>query len=795
MVLALLLTQLAWGIDTSSKVENIKIDQPSVVRVYFENKEQLQQLDVLGDIWSINQQQKFATVLINSQKIKEEVDALGMTLYLDTKRHQRYKKAQQRMVQNSGDKNVSGVGIPGFSCYATVEETFQRMDAMVSSYPDLAEAITIGESWEKTMDVNAGHDIRILKITNKNSGGDKPILFLASAIHAREYATAELNTRFAEYLLSQYNHDADVTWILDHHEIHLSLQTNPDGRKKAETGLLWRKNTNQAYCSSTSNSRGADLNRNYSFEWALGSNECDPTFGGDAPESEPEVDAQLFYIRSQFDDNRGLGINDSVDEDTAGIFVDIHSYSELILYPWGFVGADSPNHNQFQALSKRVAWFNDYLPEASSDLYPVTGASIDTTYGELGIASLVFEIGTDFFQECSEFEAKILPDNLAALMYLARVTQAPYKQPLGPDIEKFNVVPNVVTSNMVSQVMGVANDDRYSRNNGVQSSEAVNQVEVFINELPIQASSGQSLVAVDGVFDEEQEAFVGEISANDLSTGKNLIYVQASDAIRAGATFAKFIEVVEPNAVAQLTGVVSDALTGVPVKNALLSINESQVVSSADGSYLQLVHPGQASLTVSAANYETLTLSGVNLVAGEILNQNIQLQPICEFFIDEMEEGSGSWQPETPWAVTAENSVSGLYSWTDSPGGNYSNNNETSLVSPSFDVSVIHKMTLSYMSICDTEAGYDYGFFDVQYDGGSWQNISRCDNQNTWKKESHELNVPDNSQEMRFRFRLKSDNNVTRDGWYIDDVSIKTSGAACHTTVIDDLIFVTGFES
>ena len=94
-------------------------------------------------------------------------------------------------------------------------------------------------------------------------------------MHAREYAPAELTTRFAEYLVDNYDIDADATWLLDHHEVHLMLMPNPDGRKKAETGLSWRKNTNTAYCSPTSNNRGADLNRNAEFEWGC----CDGSSG------------------------------------------------------------------------------------------------------------------------------------------------------------------------------------------------------------------------------------------------------------------------------------------------------------------------------------------------------------------------------------------------------------------------------------------------------------------------------------------------------------------------------------
>ena len=71
---------------------------------------------------------------------------------------------------------------------------------------------------------------------------------------------------FARWLVNGHGVDADASWILDHHEVHMLLHTNPDGRKRAEGGLSWRKNTNNNYCANT-NTRGADLNRNFSFGW------------------------------------------------------------------------------------------------------------------------------------------------------------------------------------------------------------------------------------------------------------------------------------------------------------------------------------------------------------------------------------------------------------------------------------------------------------------------------------------------------------------------------------------------
>ena len=208
---------------------------------------------------------------------------------------------------------LSFVGIPGFACYRTVEETFATAQDIVLNYPNLATWTDVGDSWEKVTGFG-GYDVNVLRLTNLSIPGPKPTIYITSAIHAREYTTAELVTRFAEQLVAEYGVDADTTWILDSTDVRLMLIANPDGRKQAETGLLWRKNTNQNYCSPTSNNRGADLNRNFSFEWGCcggsSGNECSSTYRGAFAASEPETQAVIDQLSSIFPDLRGPGIND-----------------------------------------------------------------------------------------------------------------------------------------------------------------------------------------------------------------------------------------------------------------------------------------------------------------------------------------------------------------------------------------------------------------------------------------------------------------------------------------------------
>ena len=774
--------------------KNQNLTFPTIVRVYYDSQHQLQELSEFADVWQINFEQKFALTHIEKEHTLDRIHSLGVGVRVDRKRVKENNDALKKILNGSG----GGSTIPGFACYSTVEDTFQRMDDMVISHPDLVEIVDIGDSWEKINLSNNGFDIRVVKITNKNTTGSKPILFLSSAIHAREYATAELNTRFGEYLLNEYGVNADVTWILDNHEIHLLLQTNPDGRKQAEAGDLWRKNTNQDHCGTTSSSRGVDLNRNYPFEWGVGSSStdgCSDIFRGPTEGSEPETSFQMDYLTDIFEDNRGPNPDDAAPENTPGLFVDIHSFSELILWPWGYTNDAAANDNQLQALGKRTALFNQYFPIPVNNLVLTGGGSIDWSYGELGVASLAFELGTSFFQDCDTFENQILPDNLDALLYLARVAQAPYIQALGPDIESLNIIPNVITADQTINITGTADDDRYNQTVTAQSFETVQSVAATINEMPITALNSLALAANDGVFDETSETFNGNINAAALNPGRNLVYVQATDINnKTGGTYAEFVDVVNLADVAQLSGQIINAATGQGVPQALIQINQSNAKSDATGQYNQLVQPGTSDLVVSAEGFTTQIISGLTLNMGETLNQNVVLQPFCDIFSDDIENGMGGWLPQSPWAIDNGQSVSPQNSWTDSPGDDYDNNLDTALVSPTIDINQADTLEVQYMSLCDTETGFDFGHFEVQFDNGPWEELSQCDGNTNWVQVKQIITKPTQAEQMTFRFRLTSDGLVTRDGWSIDDVSIKASGGVCGF-INPDIIFADGFET
>lgn len=442
-------------------------------------------------------------------------------------------------ISPTADSRADFVGIPGFACYETVEETFTSMNTLVGEYPNLASIVDAGDSWTKTQGLG-GYDIRVMVLTSNNSVRNKPKLFINSAIHAREYATAPLSLAFAKWLLEGYGTNADATWILDHHETHLMLQTNPDGRKRAETGLLWRKNTNQNICSTRANSRGVDLNRNFTERWNItngdgsSGNQCSSTYRGPFAGSEPETQAMESYVRRLFPDRRGPRDSDAAPADTSGIHIDIHSFSELVLWPWGDKNSAAPNGTALQTLGRKFAFFNGYDPQQAIGLYPTDGTTESVSYAELGVPAYTFELGTEFFQSCTVFENEILPGNLPALVYAAKVVRTPYVTPAGPDMTGLSLSGQAATNGVPAGIPvtlnATATDVRFSSRNGAEPTQTITAAEVYIDTPPWQNGANPiSLSARDGQFNEKVEPVSVSINTSGLSEGQHILYTRARD--------------------------------------------------------------------------------------------------------------------------------------------------------------------------------------------------------------------------------------------------------------------------
>lgn len=272
-------------------------------------------------------------------------------------------------------------------------------------------------------------------------------MLITSGVHAREWAPPELNARFIEMLVEGYSTNADITWILEHNEIHAILYVNPDGRAISEKypDSYWRKNLNPKGCGN-----GVDLNRNLDFMWGdtngSSNDPCADDYHGPSANSEPETQAVVAYAKSLFPEGQRKDdpeneMNQAFGEDITGVYIDIHASGGYVYYPWGHKDAKSPDDEALQALGRKINYFNGYKLWAGSQpdfMYETSGDYSDYMYGALGVASFGYEIGDDFQQDCSRFEDEIVPINLPSLIYAAKIAMKPYKEVKGPDVLEFN---------------------------------------------------------------------------------------------------------------------------------------------------------------------------------------------------------------------------------------------------------------------------------------------------------------------------------------------------------------------
>ena len=510
-------------------------------RVTFAGQSDLNQLAGELDVWEVDHVAHYLLAPLTADQVATLRTSHQLTLAPDQS------QLHPPTVAPRTDSNLTPAqsnGIPGFACYRTVDETYATFDQLELAYPHLARQVDIGDSWDKGDPASpAGDDLRVLVLTNQQQTGPKFRFMLMGAIHARELATAEVALRFAESLLQNYGTDATATWLLDHGELHLLALANPDGRRKAETGLLWRKNTHMDDSCSVNN-YGVDLNRNSSFQWnscpgCSSGYSCSETYRGNAPASEPEVAAIESYARSIFPDQRDVTLEASAPITTPGLFISLHSYGRLVLFPWGWDDAAAPNGPELATLARRFGHHTGYTvcqAGAFGCLYQTDGTTDDWSYGELGVASYTFELGTNFFQSCSDFENTILQPTLAALRYGFTSAPLPYQLPAGPEVLNLVVTPKDTGTETHVTMTATADASRIATLSGIGSSslakptEPIRAARVTIDQLPWENTPFTwPLAPVDGQFNSLQETITGTVETACLPSGRHTLYVQTQD--------------------------------------------------------------------------------------------------------------------------------------------------------------------------------------------------------------------------------------------------------------------------
>uniref|UniRef100_A0A669QAT9 Carboxypeptidase A2 n=2 Tax=Phasianus colchicus TaxID=9054 RepID=A0A669QAT9_PHACC len=276
--------------------------------------------------------------------------------------------ASQQMERSSSAFN--------YGTYHSLASIYQELDNLASEYGNIVSKIQIGESYEK-------RPLYALKFSTGR--GNRPAIWLDAGIHSREWVTQASAMWIARKIASDYGNDPSTTSLLNNLDIFLLPVANPDGYEFTHTtNRMWRKTRSK---NSGSLCIGVDPNRNWDAGFGgpgASNNPCSDSYHGPSANSEVEVKSIVNFIK-----NHG----------NIRAFLTLHSYSQLLMYPYGYKCTPPADNAELNTIGKAAAnsiqslYGTTYtVGSICTTIYQASGGSIDWSY-DYGIKySFAFEL-------------------------------------------------------------------------------------------------------------------------------------------------------------------------------------------------------------------------------------------------------------------------------------------------------------------------------------------------------------------------------------------------------------------
>ena len=222
--------------------------------------------------------------------------------------------------------------------YLNVVEVESALQVVAATHPGFTELVTLPHrTWENRV-------CRAVRVATDLATA-RPTVVLFSGVHAREWGGPDILVSLLERLtaaaaagagisLPGYAVSAaDVERIVTGLDVVVFPQVNPDGRAYSmspDGDEMWRTNRRPAPVG------GVDVNRNYDWLWDF-RRHFDPRALARGEVSVSDVRGQdTYHGPDAFSEPETRYVSWLVDRYTTTLFfVDVHSFSELTLYPWG----------------------------------------------------------------------------------------------------------------------------------------------------------------------------------------------------------------------------------------------------------------------------------------------------------------------------------------------------------------------------------------------------------------------------------------------------------------------------
>lgn len=202
-----------------------------------------------------------------------------------------------------------------FHEYRDLESINMWIKLISITFPDLVELETIGTT-------DNGNEMFALHVhsQNRSKNTNKRTIIITGGLHAREWVSI---STVCYNLYALLNSDDNNYNFLEQLDFIFVPVFNPDGYKFSwENDRLWRKNRQTL---PNTNCVGIDLDRSFDFEWEnKNESPCSENYNGEYAGQATEVQIWEKYLNEVKKDYNIYG------------FIDFHSYSQEILYPYAY---------------------------------------------------------------------------------------------------------------------------------------------------------------------------------------------------------------------------------------------------------------------------------------------------------------------------------------------------------------------------------------------------------------------------------------------------------------------------
>ncbi|KAK0392138.1 hypothetical protein NLU13_1636 [Sarocladium strictum] len=215
-----------------------------------------------------------------------------------------------------------------FQDYQPLPVISRWLRLLEAMFPSFVEYVIIGHSFE-------GREIPGLRVGLSSMGDPaepRKTLVVTGGLHAREWISTTTVNYLAWSFITSYGKEQVITKLLEEFDIVFIPAVNPDGIEYTwKVDRLWRKSrqdTSFRFC------RGMDLDHAFGYEWDashIQSDPCSESYGGEEPFQATEAQQLADWARNQTLHNvKFVGL------------IDLHSYSQQVLYPYTYSCAVAP---------------------------------------------------------------------------------------------------------------------------------------------------------------------------------------------------------------------------------------------------------------------------------------------------------------------------------------------------------------------------------------------------------------------------------------------------------------------